>query len=385
MINPIQEGGPFLAHMRIYRYYLIIICVALISAGCATRSAYFKLDSSLAKDIRSFNGTQYVPLVKLCDTYNLDWKWDTFIKKATIQKGSNRIVLLAGSDMILVNGVSKKLDRPVLFDAGAVFVPLSLARNYFGELVGPGYAGITPPKKAAGRFAIKTIVIDPGHGGKAIGARSRKFRLKEKDMTLSMAKMMKNILEGEGLKVIMTRTDDRDVSLSKRAAIANRSGADLFVSVHMNASTSRSLKGFECYFLSNAMDDNARALQAFENGSLKIDKEASAEHSRRLDRTLWDLTLTEDRRESAELASYICDSVLKFVPIGNRGIRAARFYVLKYIYMPSVLVETGYISNRYDGAKLKDPEFLAKMADAVSSGILKYKEEYERTEGFTRN
>ena len=94
-------------------------------------------------------------------------------------------------------------------------------------------------------------------------------------------------------------------------------------------------------------------------------------------------SLTENRLESAELASSVCDSVEGSLAIGNRGIRSARFYVLKYTHMPSILVEAGYISNRYEEMKLRDPEFLNKLADALAQGILKYKREFERTGGFT--
>ncbi|EFK96693.1 protein containing Cell wall hydrolase/autolysin, catalytic domain, partial [sediment metagenome] len=227
-------------------------------------------------------------------------------------------------------------------------------------------------------------VLDPGHGGNDPGAIGGRTRCKEKDMTLAMARKLKSALEAAGIRVIMTRNSDVFIPLGKRARIANNSGADLFVSVHFNASRSRSLRGFECYFLSNATDDNARALEAAENASLKLGEGAEAERSRRLDRTLWDMTLTENRRESSLLSAYICESVKDNIDIGNRGIRTARFYVLKYTRLPSVLVECGYISNRYDEIKLKDPEFTDGLARAIARGILKYKDEYESTEGFTR-
>ena len=108
------------------------------------------------------------------------------------------------------------------------------------------------------------------------------------------------------------------------------------------------------------------------------------EHSRPLDKTLWDMALTEDRLESSELAGYICDSINESLAMGDRGVKTARFYVLKHTNIPAVLVESGYISNKYEELKLKDPEFLDRLAESVAQGILRYKREYERTEGFTR-
>ncbi|MDP3804360.1 MAG: N-acetylmuramoyl-L-alanine amidase, partial [Candidatus Omnitrophota bacterium] len=240
------------------------------------------------------------------------------------------------------------------------------------------------PEAGPKEFTIKTIIIDPGHGGKDPGAISGRFRIKEKGLTLAISKKLKNILERHGIKVIMTRDDDTFIPLPKRSAIANKSGADLFVSVHINASRTRSMRGFECYYLSEATDDNARAIEAFENSSLKLSDNAMAEHSTKLDKALWDMMLTENRRESAELAGRICGSVEKSMITRNRGIRTARFYVLKRTRIPSVLVEVGYISNRIEEMKFKEPGYLDRVAEALAKGILTNKSEYEKTEGFTR-
>ena len=141
--------------------------------------------------------------------------------------------------------------------------------------------------------------------------------------------------------------------------------------------------GFECYYLSEATDDNARALEALENSSLKLTDAASVDHSRPLDKALWDITLTENRRESAALAGDICGSVENSFAIKSRGTKTARFFVLKGTRMPAVLVETAYISNKNEEQKLNNSDFLDKISAAIAQGILKYKDEYERTEGFT--
>ena len=367
------------------KYYYRIITLAVLMlfvSGCAT-TTYFKIDPSLTKEARTFDGVQYLPLVKICDTYGLDCRWDTFANTATIQRKSNRILLRAGSSTMLVNGTQKKMDRPVVVSSNIVFVPVSFVKNDLGPMIGARPAAKAVERETAKRVTIRRIVLDPGHGGKDAGAMGKRAHLREKDMVLLLSKKIKDILEGEGIEVVMTRDDDTFIPLPRRTDIANRSGADLFVSIHMNASRSRAMRGFECYFLSNATDDNARALEAFEDSSLRMNKEASLEHSKQLDKTLWDMALTENRRESSELAGYICSSIEESFAMRNRGIRSARFYVLKHTQMPSILVEAGYISNRYEEMKLRDPLFLDKIASAVAQGILKYKKEYERTEGFT--
>jgi N-acetylmuramoyl-L-alanine amidase len=332
------------------------------------------------------NGSEYISLAKVCDFYSLDYKYDNFARTGSIRKGSNRVVVRDQGDKALIKGEMVKIEKPAVISGGSLFVPISFIKNNLGSVIGHVPPAKIPTEVEEGprRFTIKSIVLDPGHGGNDPGAIGRRIHLKEKNLTLQLARKLKFILESAGIKVTMTRDSDIFIPLPRRSEIANRSKADLFVSVHINASRSRMMRGFECYYLSNATDDNARALEAFENSSLKIDEEASAQHSRPLDKTLWDMTLTENRLESSELAGSICDCVDESLVIGNRGIRTARFYVLKHTNSPAVLVECGYISNKYEELKMKEPEFLDRMAESVARGILKYKKEYERTDGFTR-
>jgi N-acetylmuramoyl-L-alanine amidase len=335
--------------------------------------------------MRVFNDVSYVPLPRLCDVYGIDCKWDGFTRTAVLVK-NGRIILRAGSDRVIVNDTEKKLSSPTVFTNSVVYVPESFARNTLASIMGarPAEKEAAPRVRLpSGRYSIKTIVLDAGHGGKDPGAVGRRLRIKERDLTLSIAKKVRRILEDNGIKVVMTRDSDVFIPLPNRSRIANSSGADLFISIHANASRSRSLNGFECYYLSEATDDNARALEAFENATLKTDEGTVLQHSSSLDKTLWDMTLTENRRESAQLASSICKSVDNSLITRNRGIRTARFYVLKHTRIPAVLVETGYISNKFEELKFKDESYADRMADVVAKGILAYRDEYERTEGFT--
>lgn len=366
---------------------IILLCTAVFLAGCAAQAPHLKLTPSLEKDIKTFNNIQYVSLAKLCDAYGAKCDFDPFIKTIALEK-KGRIALRVDSDIMLAKGEQFKLESPVVMSGGAIFVPISFIKNGLGHIVPPAYEapkiGYGLPEAGPKEFTIRTIVVDPGHGGRDPGAISRKFKMREKHITLAISKKLKNILEERGIKIIMTRQTDTFVSLPKRSEMANKSGADLFVSVHINASRTKSLNGFECYYLSEAADDNARAIEAFENSSLKLGDSALAEHSTKLDKALWDMTLTENRRESAELAGRICDSVGKGLLAKNRGIRTARFYVLKRTRIPAVLVEAGYISNKEEEMKFNDQAYLDRMAEALAKGILAYKGEYENTEGFTK-
>jgi len=369
------------------RLLLTLLAVGLL-AGCATRASYFRLDPSVSSDIRNIDGFQYVPLARLCEVYGLDCKWDAVVRTATITRAPDVVVLRAGSATILTNGTACSIGRPVVLSNGAVFVPLSFVRTGLASMItrpaAPVTAGTIQEAVSAKKFSIRTVVLDTGHGGKDMGAIGRAFGTKEKDLALALSKRVKAILERNNIRVIMTRSDDTFIPLERRADIANRSGAELFVSVHINASKSRFLRGFECYYLSNATDDNALALEAFEDSSISLGGAAAAERSSQLDKTLWDMALTENRMESGELASLICDSVRQAgLDVKNRGVRTARFYVLKHSRIPAVLVEAGYISNRFEESTMKSPDFLDSLADAIARGILRYKNRYEQTEGFT--
>ena len=355
-------------------------------AGCASQSAYFRIDPSVLTGAKTIGGVEYIPLEKLCGSYDVRYKWDSYIGTAKIEKGSNEIVLRAGSGTILVNGAHRKMITPAVLSSGELYVPMSFVHKDFGNIVAVKAREVPALPEAIERprmYRINTVVIDAGHGGKDPGANGRRSRLREKNMTLSIAKKLGSILERSGMRVVYSRKNDTFIPLPTRSDIANRAKADLFVSVHINASRSKSLSGFECYHLSDATDDNARALEAFEDSSISMNEKATVEHSRQLDKTLWDLALTENRTESSELASYICDSVEAGRETYVRGVRTARFYVLKHTNIPAVLVEVGYLSNRSEEAKLKDAAYLDRITELVAGGILKYKKEYERTEGFS--
>jgi len=361
---------------------------ALLFAGCATRAPYLKFEPSLQRDLKTINGAQYVGLIRVCEAYGLEWKWDVYARTATVER-RGKIVLRPGSSQVLVNGSAARLDRPVVFSGGAVYVPASFVRTELGSIVEARPKGVEvkpeeAPVYAPGEFAIRTVMIDPGHGGKDPGAIGRRIRTREKDLTLAISKKLKGMLEDQGIRAILTRSGDSFVSLAKRARMANESGSDLFVSVHINASRSLSMSGFECYYLSDTTDDDALAAEAGKTAAPKLASDAQVSRSRSLTKTLWDMTISENRRESAELAGSICSAVETSLTARNRGIRAARFYVLKYTRIPAVLVEIGYISNKREEARMRDSRYLDNITDAVARGILAYRARYERTEGFTR-
>lgn len=227
---------------------------------------------------------------------------------------------------------------------------------------------------------IQRIVIDPGHGGKdpgAVGA-SGVF---EKDINLQISKRLRTLLENElGVEVVMTREDDSFVPLTERARIANVSSADLFVSIHCNAAPrwKKTLGGVETYFLSVAQTDEARAVEARENASIRFELDQRSEYDfDDVSLILWDLAQNEFLEESQRLAEGVQKGLAECVPVEDRGIKQAGFYVLNGAYMPSVLIECAFISNKKEETLLKSKSFQENLARGIFKGIVAFKKEHE--------
>ena len=179
----------------------------------------------------------------------------------------------------------------------------------------------------------------------------------------------------------MTRYKDRFISLGGRSRVANKQGGDLFISVHANASRSRSVSGFEAYYLSEATDDHARAIAAAENASLPDEVgEAVPTHTEAI---IWDLLYTEHRAESTELAREICRGLAdRRLSSRNRGVKSARFAVLKGARMPAVLVEVGFVSHPGEESRLGSASYRQRLAEGIRNGILGFRDRLEKQYAF---
>ncbi len=227
-----------------------------------------------------------------------------------------------------------------------------------------------PLKSPPAAFAIDTIVIDPGHGGKDPGARSR-GGLKEKNLVLDISRRLKKLIETRlKKKVIMTRNRDVFISLKRRTEIANENNADLFISVHVNSAASRKLKGIEVYLLGRASDKRALAVAKRENAETHksvVDFEKMI---------LNDLEREFTRNASLELAHFTNDALKKNLiakyPTNALGVKRAPFYVLNHTDMPAILAEISFISNRKEEKRLRSPKYRQQAAESLFKGIKSY-------------
>ncbi len=225
---------------------------------------------------------------------------------------------------------------------------------------------------------IDVIVIDPGHGGEDFGAVGSSGT-REKDITLKIAKELNKLLKDDGrFKPVMTRQDDIFVPLSRRADLANSVGGDLFISIHANAAKNKKATGVIAFSLANAKSDQARAAATLENSSIRFERAEDRKlYNADLDFTLRDMVQSEYQRESVDLADIIEKNMVHETGVDSRGVDQAGFFVLDKAYMPAVLLETAFISNKQDEKKLKSGSFQEKTAKAIYKAIVSFKERYE--------
>jgi len=217
---------------------------------------------------------------------------------------------------------------------------------------------------------VNRIVLDPGHGGTELGAVGP-GGLYEKDLTLAIARELKTALEKDlGMQVILTRNSDINLPLERRTAIANAFQADLFVSIHANSSTHRSLSGVETYYFDFAKTDAEREVAARENAS-------STYTVGELENLIKKIAVNDKVAESKELASIVQKHLFadaqKLIPASrDRGVRSAPFVVLIGAHMPSILAEVSFISNPEDEKLLGQQDVQKAFARALYSGIAGY-------------
>ncbi len=306
----------------------------------------------------------YVPVAAIARSYGLileedDGRFFTF--------GSNRIRLRveAGSPEVTINGETFLLEDPVDWREGVLIAPIYLA---LVSLPGQIDDDDLIENLAPGKEGIR-VVLDPGHGGVDPGAVGEGLLL-EKDVVLEIARSVRAFLEGEGYRVTMTRNDDRYVSLRHRIRLANRLRADLFVSIHANAALNHLARGTETFYYAPAGDPWSRTVAQLENAALRLENPENPA----VEEINGEVEAAGRRRDSARAASGIQKRLAAATRTPNRGVKKARFYVLRRTRMPSILVETGFLSNSQERDDLADGAHRAAVAEAIALGIRDYLE-----------
>lgn len=198
------------------------------------------------------------------------------------------------------------------------------------------------------KHRLKTIMLDPGHGGKDNGGSGN--AIKEKNLTLELAKKLQTLLRSRGYIVLMTRSSDKTTSLAKRSELCKQLNPDIFIAIHANIAANKTVNGIETFCFApagTASSYSAKPVYKIQPGN-KYDKNNSL------------------------LAYEIQRGVIKYSKALDRGVKHARFYVLKYASAPAVLIEVGFLSNRTEAGKLKTRTYQNKLIKGIENGILRY-------------
>ncbi|MCM8773413.1 MAG: N-acetylmuramoyl-L-alanine amidase [Candidatus Omnitrophica bacterium] len=308
---------------------------------------------------------KFIELTEFCKKYRLKYNFDTIDDILYIKSSSKDIKLLLETSFMYFNGRIFSLSQPPFYSQGKIFIPKDIE-----DIVGERY------KRELGKpyFFINTIVIDPGHGGKDPGAIS-KTGVKEKDLNLKIAKLLKKELEEKGFKVYLTRHSDIFLTLKERVELGKRYKADLFVSIHANANRAKEVSGVEVYYLSEKyVGNNLRSLGLTDEVLEDLD---SLEYRSKFYQKF---ICGDNSKQSLDLANSIV-STMEEMGFKVKGPMGAPFYVLKYAYIPTVLVEIGYLTNPYEEKLLKRSYYLEQIAQAVAIGVDTLNRRYVRLYG----
>jgi N-acetylmuramoyl-L-alanine amidase len=213
----------------------------------------------------------------------------------------------------------------------------------------------------------RTVVIDPGHGGPDHGARGPSGAL-EKELVLEIARELRTALARHGVRAVLTREEDRFVTLVERTEIANRARADLYLSIHANSAEDGEARGSETYFLSvEASDEEALRVAMMENDVFRM-AESAQEDADVVGTILGDLIRTDHLRASSELAHAI-QRELGRVAGPSRGVKQAPFVVLMDVNMPAALIEVGFLTHPEEERRLRAAPHRRGLAEAIARGV----------------
>ena len=271
-------------------------------------------------------------------------RWIVRDKTLLLSNRLARVVLTINSCDAQINGVLTRLSFPIAVRNGSPVVTQLDLQKTFGPI-------LYPPANKPG-IKIKTICLDAGHGGNDTG--EHVGGVQEKKYTLLLAREISDQLARAGFKIVMTRMSDTRVELSDRTEIARRRRADLFVALHFNSSPAdrNSVKGVETYCLTPA-------------GAFSSNAQGEGD-------TRW-LNANANDQKNMLLAYLIQNSLARELAVEDRGVKRARFQVLREAAMPAVLIEGGFLSHPSEQRRILDPNYRRRMARAIVDGILAYK------------
>ncbi len=341
--------------MQNFRIYLSLFSLSLFFSSCATVT-----HQKVTKNVQGYE------LKDLCDRYKILWQWDPAAEIFTLHFDSFDAKALVGSSLVLLGNEEIQLNAPLMMVQSAIIVPAD-----FKEKVIDRFKGKLGPQEQYTLKRLKEVVIDAGHGGHDPGAQGRN-QLIEKDIVLDIAERLKKIFEQHGVKVDMTRENDRYVSLKERTEMASLLMADLFVSIHANSSPLASVYGLEVFSLDDLNDQDQNEAQRKYNERLIFKNISIKAKDMKAQSIIADMLYTHKQGESTALAAYVAKRGAKLLYTKNRGAKKARFFVLRNTLIPAILIEVGFLTSLKEEKLFTTDAYKQKTANSLARSILEY-------------
>ncbi len=313
-----------------------------------------------------------IPLQDVCDRYHVAWQWDGVTQVVLMEYRGGISRALVGSSTVLIGKKQIILSAPLRRENSTIYVP----EDFEAKVLAPFGVPIKGLGPVGSSSRVHVIVIDAGHGGRDRGTMAS-WGMDEKQIVLDVAKRLRALFEGVGVKVILTRDTDNFVSLPERTIIAARSSADVFISIHVNSNPDHAVNGLLVYYLGAI---NRRYMMEEEQKKANeyiFFKSLSADGSPTLQAIVTDMMDTYKSAQSQKLAKSIVRQARwdPQVKVRGDGIRFCHFFVVRNALIPAVLVETGFLSNHQEHNKLISPLYRQKIAEIIARGVLDYANE----------
>ena len=345
-----------------------------------------KYNSSLTPEvikIIEIDSTEYFNVYELNKTFKAKISDDLLDQRLNVNIYGEQLIFLLDSSILQYGSDYFNMTHNIIQQDGKYFLPVvfltKILPHVFNDKI--SWENNKLIAQAPIDYSIRRIVLDPGHGGKDPGAVGYSKKNFEKEVVLELALKLKKKLEQQlDVVVLLSRDKDEFVSLQQRTKFANDNHADLFISLHCNAHRNSKVDGIEVYYLSTAKTDEARAVEAMEN-QVVYEYEGGQEAVKKYDDLafiLADMAQSEHLEESFNLGANLQTALVSATKAYDRGVKQANFYVLRGAFMPSVLLEFGFLSNKEEEKKLVNSSYQDKLIDSVFIGIRDFKMKYDQ-------
>lgn len=296
-------------------------------------------------------GRTYIDLATAGGRLGMKAYWLKGYKTFRLRSQWTNIDVGKGKRILYLNGLPIYIGFPTLESSGRLYI----AKADYQHVLQP----ILTPQVFSGKPQLRRIVIDAGHGGKDVGAKNDAYRLYEKNLTLDVSRRLQAMLQQAGYEVVMTRDSDVYIPLERRPQIANRENGDLFISIHFNAAGSSTAEGFESFALTPQYQASSKYPKPGRGDSTRYDGN---------DQDPWNTLL----------GYHVQRALVQRVGGPDRGLKRARFLVLKHLDCPGLLVELGFVSNPSTAQKLRTAVFRQTLAQSLYDGIVLYGKRLQR-------